>query len=420
MLETLLEKLYKKNNIFLTGGAGVGKTTLTKSIIDHYEEHSKKVAKLASTGMAATLIGGQTLHSFFDLGIASSLEDLETRGKITLKKKIAKLIVSMDLIIIDEISMVSASLFEMIRLRLLQASYKGAVMVVGDFLQLPPVERNSFDVAFAFEAPSWERFEFNVINLTEVYRTDDSDFIDILNAVRFGEVQDDEHLYLHHLIKEVPENLVNHTFLFGKNNSAALHNQKQLSNIHSDPFEYSAQITKHKSSVKDEQIERFFSDARVEKMLTLKVGVPVLFTRNSWNYFNGERGLIIKLEKESVHVKKSDGIVVKLERVGISKSSWQEKVVDGAKEMIEVDDFTLFQLPLQLAFGITIHKSQGMSIHNLIIETKEIFAPSQFYVALSRTINPNHLILVQPNVNWANLAYVHPKAIGYVKEYCNS
>ena len=85
--------------------------------------------------------------------------------------------------------------------------------------------------------------------------------------------------------------------------------------------------------------------------------------------------------------------------------------------MIEVDDFSIHQLPLQLAFGITIHKSQGMSIHNLIIETKEIFAPSQFYVALSRTINPKHLILVQPNVNWSQLAYVHPKAIEFVQKH---
>ncbi len=415
MLETLLTSLKNNQNVFLTGGAGVGKTTLTNSTIQSYEENAKKVAKLASTGMAATLIGGQTLHSFFDLGICSNLEELEQRGKIPLKKKISKLILSMDLIIIDEISMVSASLFEMIRLRLLQASYKGSLLVVGDFLQLPPVEKNSFDVHFAFEAPSWEKFEFNVINLTKVYRSNDSEFIDILNAVRFAQIGDEEHLYLHNLIKETPDNLINYTYLFGKNRSAYVHNQEQLSFINSDEFSYKAQITKHKSNIKDEQVERFFVDARIEKELVLKIGTPVLFTRNAWNYFNGERGIITKLDESVVHVKKSDDNIVKLERVTISKSSWQEKDIEGTKEMIEVDDFSIHQLPLQLAFGITIHKSQGMSIHNLIIETKEIFAPSQFYVALSRTINPKHLILVQPNVNWSKLAYVHPKAIEFVQ-----
>ena len=117
----LTEKLKQGQNIFLTGGAGVGKTTITKKIIDTYEEDAKKVAKLASTGMASTLIVGQTLHSFLDLGIASTLKELDLKGKLNIKKKIKKLISAMDLIVIDEISMVSDELFEMINLRLTQA-----------------------------------------------------------------------------------------------------------------------------------------------------------------------------------------------------------------------------------------------------------------------------------------------------------
>jgi ATP-dependent exoDNAse (exonuclease V) alpha subunit len=151
-IHTLLQHCKKKENIFLTGGAGVGKTTLTRKLIQHYEDEAKKVAKLASTGMAATLLGGQTLHSFFDFGIASSIEELEKNKKFHPKKKVLKLIKSIDLLVIDEISMVSADLFDMIVLRLEQAAFDGVVMVVGDFLQLPPVVRGTSEVHFAFES----------------------------------------------------------------------------------------------------------------------------------------------------------------------------------------------------------------------------------------------------------------------------
>ena len=104
-LEEITQKLLHKQNVFLTGGAGVGKTTITRQIIEYFISDAKKVARLASTGMAATLIGGQTLHSFLDLGIASNVDELQINGKLEIKNKIKKLISSMDLIVIDEISM---------------------------------------------------------------------------------------------------------------------------------------------------------------------------------------------------------------------------------------------------------------------------------------------------------------------------
>ncbi len=413
-LSEIILKLQSKQNLLLTGGAGVGKTTLTRRVIEHFESEAKKVAKLASTGMAATLIGGQTLHSFFDLGICKDIEDLERQGKGSLKKKIHKLIHSMDIIIIDEISMVSRALFEMIHLRLLQAEYQGVVMLVGDFLQLPPVVRGYGEVNFAFESESWEYFNFETITLTEVYRTDDRDFIKILDAVRFSQVGEVEHYYLHQLIKPIPEDLSQHTYLYGKNISAKKHNEEQLSFIDSDERSYEAQIVRHDKNVKDQEIERFFDDARIEKQMRLKVGAPVLFTRNAWNYFNGERGTIIKMDETCLHVRKADGFIVKLESVSVSKSVWKEKTIKGKKEIIETDLFSIHQFPLQLAFAITIHKSQGMSLEDLIIDTTEIFAPSQFYVAISRAVSPHRLILKQPLKDWKYLAFVNPKALDFV------
>ncbi len=415
-LEDILQDLEKKQNIFLTGGAGVGKTTITREVIEHFENEAKKVAKLASTGMAATLIDGQTLHSFLDLGIASSVEELEKSGKFLIKKKIKKLISSMHLIVIDEISMVSDSLMEMIKLRISQAEFKGCVLVVGDFLQLPPVVRGGGEVKFAFESESWDEFEFKKVELTHIYRTDDKKFIQLLGSIRDGYIDENIHNHLNEFIKPLPEDLGEFTFLFGKNISASRHNKKQLAFIDDELFVKEAQIIKHSKSVKDIEIDRFMNDSRIDKELELKIGAPVLFTRNSWNYFNGERGVVVNVEPNFVYVRKSDSKIVKLEAVAQSKAKWSEKSVDGKKEMVEEAQLSVYQFPIKLAFAITIHKSQGMSIEDLIIETNEIFAPSQFYVAISRTSNPSRLNLIAPTCQWHKIVFVNNKALGFVRE----
>jgi len=414
-LNVTIDKLKLKKNVFLTGGAGVGKTTITNEVIKTYEDDAKKVAKLASTGMAATLISGQTLHSFLELGIASDLEELETNKKLNISKKLKKLLQSISLIVIDEISMVSDSLFDMIKFRLEQAEYKGSLLVVGDFLQLPPVVRGYGDVKFAFESSSWKDSNFEVIELTHIYRTDDKEFIELLHNVRYGFIDEQIHNQLNDYIKLLPNNLQDSTFLFGKNSSASVHNKEQLSHIDEELFIKEAQIIKHLKSVKDSDIERFFKDSRIEKVLELKVGAIVLFTRNAWNYFNGERGKVVNVDSSYIYVEKDDSRVIKLEMAQQSKTLWKEKVVDGKKEMLEEDVFTIYQFPIKLAYGITIHKSQGMSIENLIIETNEIFTPSQFYVALSRSSNPTRLNLIAPFKQWHQLAYVDSKALGFCK-----
>ena len=414
-LSVTIDKLKSRQNVFLTGGAGVGKTTITRDVIQAYENDAKKVAKLASTGMAATLIGGQTLHSFFDLGIASSVEELESKGKFEVKKKVKKLIASIDLVVIDEISMVSDSLFDMIKLRLEQSEFKGSLLVVGDFLQLPPVVRGYNEVVFAFESQSWDAFDFETIELTHIYRTDDKRFIELLHNIRYGFVDESIHNHLNEYIKPLPEDLSEFTFLFGKNDSASFHNKEQLKHIDDELFIKEAQIIKHQQTAKDSEIERYMNDARIEKELELKIGSPVLFTRNAWNYFNGERGVIVNADSSYIYVQKKDAKVVKLEVVAQSKTAWREKTIEGKKEMVEEEIFTIYQYPIKLAFAITIHKSQGMSIEDLIIETNEIFAPSQFYVALSRSSNPMRLNLIAPRKQWYELAFVNHKAAKFVK-----
>ena len=416
ILKEITKNLNNKTNIFLTGGAGVGKTTITRQIIKTFMDDAKKVAKLASTGMAATLIDGQTLHSFLDLGIASDIQELERNSKFNIKKKIKKLISQMNLIVIDEISMVSDTLFEMIELRLNQADFNGTLLVVGDFLQLPPVVRGTDEVKFAFESPSWKTFNFKKIELTHIYRTDDVKFIELLGEIRRGFVDEKVHNHLNEFIKPLPENLSEFTFLFGKNISAQKHNRAQLDFVDGELFTKEAQIIKHVKSTKDSDIDRFINDARIERELELKIGVPVLFTRNSWNYFNGERGKIVNIDSSFIYVQKNDGVVIKLETTSQSKNIWKEKTIAGKKEMVEEGLFTIHQFPIKLAYAITIHKSQGMSIQDLIIQTNEIFAPSQFYVALSRSSKPTRLNLIAPDAQWHSIVYVDKKALKFVKD----
>ncbi len=410
MIEHAL-KVLEASNLFITGGAGSGKTTLTRAIIEHAHTHGKKVASLASTGMAATLIGGQTLHSFFDLGIANSQEELERNGKLECSKKIHKLLHSMDIIVIDEISMVSAPVLDMIRLRLLQSQFNGKLVVVGDFLQLPPVVRGNEVIYFAFESPSWERFGFGVIHLKGSFRTHEEAFLHLLEKVRHASIGGEESLSLDALIRPLPEDQSTITLLYGKNISAQNHNRSQLAHLSGDEIKITPYITVHDKKIQDRDVERFMSESRIESIMVLKTGAPILFTRNAWNYYNGERGTIASIEDDTVWVKKEDGKSVKVERVETIKTRWIEK----AKVMNEEKLITLSQFPITLAFAITIHKSQGMSLSDYVIETNEIFAPSQFYVALSRSISAHRVTLTKPNRSWERLCFIHPKALGFVE-----
>ena len=179
----------------------------------------------------------------------------------------------------------------------------------------------------------------------------------------------------------------------------------QLEHIDNELFVKQAQIIKHLTSAKDNEVDRFMNDARIDKNLELKVGSPVLFTRNSWNYFNGERAEVVNIDEANVFVQKSDGKVVKLEAVAQSKAMWKEKIVNGKKEMVEENLFSVYQFPIKLAFAITIHKSQGMSIEDLIIETNENLRTISVLCSTIKNLKPTkpkpyspHKTVVQPSI----------------------
>ena len=431
-IKELRELLDNGHNVFLTGGAGVGKSFLLRALIAQYEVEGKKVAKLASTGMAASLITGQTLHSFFSLGICNHSFDLERVGKINIDKKLSKLLKQLDVIIIDEISMVSSGVMDMIRLRILQADSKAQLLISGDFLQLPPViresDKNRFayenpDIpvqrvyGFAFESEAWQRFDFVTYNLSEVKRSSDEHFIYILDKIRHG-IKDAEVIeYIHSLIRPLPSDMQDNTLLFGKNASVERHNAKELLSLDGDLYHFETGVQTYVKNVKDNEIERFLNDSRLPKVLELKIGAPVLFMRNSWNYFNGEKGVVARINEEEnfIHVMKDNGKLVRVEKERFSKKQWKEKMVEGKKQEVEESKFDLFQYPLSLAYAITIHKSQGMSLLDLVIDLDEIFAPSQFYVALSRAISPQRLSLLPTRRPLESFIFASQNAVDFYK-----
>ncbi|QOR61104.1 ATP-dependent DNA helicase [Sulfurovum sp. ST-21] len=390
----VLEAL-KYSNVFLTGGAGVGKSYITNEVIFEYKRRGKQVVALGSTGVSAVNIGGFTVHSFFVFGIASNFEELAQYDKRAKKRlsDLKKVLKATDLIIIDEISMVSADLLDMIAYRLNAYGYLGKVLFVGDFFQLPPVQKqqhNPHDIfgakLYAFESLAWERFDLTVIELTEMKRTTDAEFTHILSKVRRGICDAEVMHYMQKLwnnegLKKDP------TFLFGRNAEVEQTNRMRLNELDTEETILFANIEMF-GTLHEQKLASWKKLLPISEQLTLKEGVPVLFTVNKWGKFvNGERGILRTIEDDYLVVEKEDEYV-RVERHDFDLLDMAVKD-DGRVETISLA--TLSQFPLKLAYAVTIHKSQGMSIDNLVCNVDNIFAPSQFYVAISRAIDPKHL-----------------------------
>ncbi len=390
----VLEAL-KHSNVFLTGGAGVGKSYITNEIILEYRQQDKQVVSLGSTGVSAVNIGGFTVHSFFVFGIAKNFEELSQGDKRAKYKllELKKLLKATDLIIIDEISMISSDLLDMIAHRLNTYGYMGKLLFVGDFFQLPPIEKhiNSDDIfgakLYAFESMAWGRFAPLIIELKDMKRTSDKEFTHILSKIRMGICDNEVVEYMHKLRNNTLDN--DATYLYGRNLEVEHTNRAKLNQLSNEEVILFADI-KILGRVSENRLNSWKKVLPISEQLTLKEGVPILFTINNWGKFvNGERGILRGIEEDYLIVEKSDEFV-RVERYDFDLLEMDVQE-DGTIDTISLA--TLSQFPLKLAYAVTIHKSQGMSIDNLICNVDNIFAPSQFYVAISRAINPNNLQL---------------------------
>ena len=390
-----IKEALKHSNVFLTGGAGVGKSYLTNEIISDYRKEGRQVVALGSTGVSAVNIGGFTVHSFFVFGIASNFEELKmgdrrAKKRLTDLKKILK---ATDLIIIDEISMVSTDLIDMIGYRLNTLGYLGKLLLVGDFYQLPPIQKRGNrdhlfgDKLYAFESSAWEQFDLMVIELTEMKRTQDREFTHILHKIRRGICDEEVTDYLMRLWNQDDVYRDDPTYLFGRNLEVEQTNRARIDELPSDETILFAEIETF-GNVHEKKLLGWKKMLPVSEQLTLKEGVPILFTVNKWGRFvNGERGILRRIEEDHLIVEKEEEYV-RVERHSFDLLDMVAKP-DGTIETISLA--TLSQFPVKLAYAVTIHKSQGMSIDRLVCNMDNIFAPSQFYVAISRAIDPRHL-----------------------------
>lgn len=405
-LSVVLQKL-KKKNVFLTGGAGVGKSYLTKEIIEYYKDEGKNVITLGSTGIAAVNVGGYTIHSFLGFGICSDFNELKKFDrKIRRKlKEVYGILKKCDLLVIDEISMVSANLLEMILYRLRESKFRGRVLLVGDFFQLPPVikkrdENTLFDeFVYAFESSAWGFLNLLTVELMVPKRAKDYEFVKILKKIRIGECDEEVTEFLQNILIKNNFKDLDATVLFGTNREADAYNEANLARLKTPLHILKAQMEVFDEKLNNQKLQTWIRNLPVDVELKLKIDSKVLFRANKReSFYNGERGRVVAVEGDFVVVEKDNGSYVNVERndYKLSMIYYDENEDDLIEEVLAV----FSQYPLKSAYGITIHKSQGMSIDKLICNVNNIFEKSQFYVAISRATDPKSLNVVYNRGNF--------------------
>ncbi len=380
-----LEILKSGATVFLTGEAGAGKTHVTNLFKQWLEERGKSYAVTASTGIAATHIGGVTIHSFSGLGIKEVItsKDLDT---IASKDKLVNKIQRCDVLIIDEISMLSAQVLDNvekiinhIRGTTLEGLAFGGMQVifVGDFFQLPPVSRTGA-VQFAFRSKSWEAASPVTCYLTEQHRQKDPVFLGILNGFRNEKLTPEQKkILIANNVMEIPK-----TKLFTHNIDVDHLNDQELKKVPGDQYLY--EMHDNENSWNGFMIQTLKKNCLSPEKLVLKVGAIVMFTRNNFeeDYVNGTLGEVISLSRSSITVKTKQGAIITL----TERAKWS--IGEEGKEVA-----TIHQFPLRLAWAVTIHKSQGMSLDSAVMDLSKCFEFGQGYVAVSRVCSLGGLFI---------------------------
>lgn len=389
---------YTSRSVFLTGKAGTGKTTFLNEFV---KKTKKKHIVVAPTGIAAINAGGVTIHSMFglplrtflpttdriDSSIANNVIDLQQHFKY--RKDKLKLLREVEVLIIDEVSMLRADVLDMMdfSLRFIRRNnqrFGGVQMLfIGDLYQLPPVVRDEhvlkmfYNSPFFFDSLAIKDIPLLTIELTKVYRQTDQGFLEILNAIRDGDVANIDFNHLNERYDpgfdagEEP-----YVYLCSHNKMADDINQEKLKDIKVSPKSYEAKLF---GEFKENQYPN-------EQFLELKVGAQVMFIRNDITgekkYFNGKLGEISSLDENEIKV-----VLEGSEReITVKREVWEQKKysLDTDKNIKEEVLGSFEQFPIKLAWAVTIHKSQGLTFDKVIIDAGKSFTAGQVYVALSR------------------------------------
>lgn len=386
-------------NVFLTGEPGSGKTHTVNAYVRWLRSHAIEPSITASTGIAATHIHGMTIHSWSGLGIINHMtpHDLD---RIAGKEHVAKRIQKTHVLIIDEISMLSGEVLEMVdeiarEVRHSSKPFGGIqVVLVGDFFQLPPVSRANSPATFAFESRVWAKLNPLVCYLTEQHRQDDKKFLSILSAIRSGEWDD---MHVVHLAERQakPESVNEDTpRLFTHNVDVDRINSEKLASL---PGKAEAYRTDRSGA--PTLVEGLLRGCLSPELLELKVGAVVMCTKNnpSANYVNGTLGVVTGFERGTRYP------------IIETRSGARELTIAAAEWAVEENGKVrakITQIPLRLAWAITVHKSQGMSMDAAAMDLSKTFEYGQGYVALSRVRRLSGLHLL----GWSEKALsVHPE-----------
>jgi len=374
---TALNILKSGKNVFITGSAGTGKTYLLNLYTKYLKERRVYPTIVAPTGIAASHLGGQTIHSFFALGIRESID--EGYVEFLMEKKYLKTRFSkLKLLIIDEVSMVSPELFSAMDLVLrgfkgVDAPFGGVQVVIsGDFFQLPPVSKQPKEKHFAWQSPSWKALELQTCYLDEKFRQDESRLIDILDDIRSGNISDKTNKALEARINISLSDDAKITQLYTHNADVDRINLAELNKL-----EGKEKLFVYESKGSAKNIDKIFKSSLVLEELRLKKDALVIFIKNSpdGEYVNGTTGVVQSfspIDKMPIVIT-TEGRKVKLDLEDWSLENDSGKVTA-----------TVSQVPLRLAWAITIHKSQGMTLDAAQIDLSKTFEVGQGYVALSR------------------------------------
>jgi ATP-dependent DNA helicase PIF1 len=389
-----IELLQTKQNIFVTGEAGTGKSFLIHRYLLRY---SPKATLLASTGAAAVLIGGRTFHSFFALGILEGGRQ-RTVDKAIKNGRLIKRLRECSEIVIDEISMLPGLVLQTAeeiarKARMSDEPWGGIkVVAVGDFAQLPPVDRNGYKRDWAFNHPIWEHSQFATFCLKTPVRFIDHDFYNVLNSIRLGELRPETAFMLNQRVsKDYPKDI---THLYPRRNMVQKFNQDRLSEIKEPIVEIPSIYSGNPRAV-----ESLKKQAPIPECLQIKKGAFVMLQQNDprGRWVNGSTGWIQEINADHLRIELANGRPIKL-----MKAAFTMVDADG-QVMAEVVNY-----PIQLAYATTIHKSQGQTYDRALIYLKGLWEPGQAYVALSRLRSLDGLFLadwsqdsfrVDPNVS---------------------
>ncbi len=389
-----LEYVKGGSNVFLTGPAGTGKTYTLNKVIEWAKESRLRFAITATTGCAAILIGGQTLHSY--LGIGLGKKPVEALYRYMDSQSVKKL-KELEFLIIDEISMLNNDIFTKVShlfcmIKRKREPFGGMqVLVCGDFCQLPPVEPD-----YAFMCDEWNRSEFKMVYLSESFRQiGDMRLFELLQRARWGKLSNED-INILYGVRDNPPNDgdIKPTKLYSLNADVDRINMSEYQKLVDEGSESMDYVSKY--SCKD--AKDWADSCNVPGNVKVCEGCQVVLTRNlnaDDGLVNGSRGIVLRVDKDGAMVKFKNGIVVK---VGYARDKVEDHQKEADEPKKEGDDttekekkvkkmklVTVDYLPLRLAYALTIHKSQGMTLDSVEIDLgPSIFSPGQAYTALSR------------------------------------